>query len=714
MAPTSAHNTVFQNSTNASNILRVAVDIGGTFTDGVATLSPAGQIWVGKTPTTPTDPGEAVSTVITDLLRQVVLAMGDKAPALGEVVHGTTLITNTLIERKGSRTALVTTTGQRDMLDIGREWRYDIYDLDIVMPTPLVAPEDRAELPERMDPRGKSAQAPSDADLARVAEALQAMGVESVAVSLLHAYVNDAHEKRVREELQRRLPGLPVSLSSELAREINEFERTSTTTANAYVKPIVAAYLQELENRIERIEPDVPLRVMVSSGGFTSAKSAAQAPILLLESGPAAGVLSALNTARQNDVRNVLAFDMGGTTAKACVAVDGEAPVAHFFECARVERFKRGSGLPILIPSIELIEIGAGGGSIAHTNRMGLLNVGPESSGSVPGPACYGRGGMDATVTDADLLLGYLGADSFLGGEMKLDTEKASRAMGRLAEKLVVSNTEAAWGICNMVNENMASAARIHIAEKGHDPREFSMIATGGAGPVHALEVARKLRIPRVLVPIAAGAGSCLGMLAAPARVDRSWSNPALLAETDWTQVSAALGEMRAEAQAELDSAGATDIEWRIGAEMRYHGQGAEVPISIAWEQVSAGTAGKIAADFETQYSRLYGRTVPGGKPQVTTWRLTGRAQSRGHHFEWGDGRVSTRSAQRGTRPIYLPLRKAYGDVPVYERYALAPGQVLQGPLILEERESTIVVPVRSEVTVLPDRTISVQIREFD
>jgi N-methylhydantoinase A len=317
-------------------------------------------------------------------------------------------------------------------------------------------------------------------------------------------------------------------------------------------------------------------------------------------------------------------------------------------------------------------------------------------------------------VTDADLLLGYLSADSFLGGEMKLDVANASRAMARLAEKLVVSNTEAAWGICNMVNENMASAARIHIAEKGHDPRDFSMIATGGAGPVHALEVARKLRIPRVLVPIAAGAGSCLGMLAAPARVDRSWANPALLADTPWPQVAAALEQMKAEAQSELDSAGATEVEWRIGLEMRYHGQGAEVPISVPYEKVSQRLEAKVAADFEAQYSRLYGRTVPGGKPQVMTWRLTGRAVARGHHFEWGDGRVRSQGAQRGTRPIYLPLRKAYGEVPVYDRYSLTPGQQLQGPLILEERESTIVVPVRSEVAILADRTVSVQIKEFD
>ncbi|MDO8299361.1 hydantoinase/oxoprolinase family protein [Lacisediminimonas sp.] len=703
-----------KNPSAEPNTLRVAVDIGGTFTDGVATLSPAGRIWVGKTPTTPSDPGEAVSTVILNLLQQVAHSLGADAPRLAEVVHGTTLITNTLIERKGSRTALVTTNGQRDMLDIGREWRYDIYDLDIVMPTPLVTPADRVEIDERLDARGAVVKALGADELARMSAELKAMGVESVAVSLLHSYVNDTHERQVRDELARALPGIAVSLSSELAREIKEFERTSTTAANAYVKPIVAAYLQELETRLEKIEPDVPLRVMVSSGGFTSAKSAAQTPILLLESGPAAGVLSALNTARQNNVQQVLAFDMGGTTAKACVAVGGEAPVAHFFECARVERFKRGSGLPILIPSIELIEIGAGGGSIAFCNRLGLLNVGPESSGSVPGPACYGNGGQQPTVTDADLLLGYLSADNFLGGEMTLDVKLAEKAMGRLAEKLGVSVTDAAWGIYNMVNENMSSAARIHIAENGHDPRDFSMVGTGGAGPVHAVEVARKLRIPRVLIPIAAGAGSCLGMLAAPARVDRAWSNPQLLADTDWPQVAAALEQLKREAQAELETAGASDVEWRIGAEMRYYGQGAEVPVSIPFEAVSASTGATILASFEEQYQKLYGRTVPGARPQVMTWRLTGRAESRGHHFAWGDDRVKTSAALRGSRNIYLPLKKEYGPANVYDRYCVQPGQVLQGPLILEERESTIVVPVKSEVTILPDLTVSVLIKEFD
>ncbi|MCS0505071.1 hydantoinase/oxoprolinase family protein [Ancylobacter mangrovi] len=702
------------------NTLRIAVDIGGTFTDGVATLSPQGRIWVAKSPTTPADPGEAVTTVIRDLLRQVEQSYGsaDAAPALAEVVHGTTLITNTLIERKGAKTGLVTTSGMRDALDIGREWRYDIYDLDIELPKPLIEARDRIEVAERLDSRGEVLDPLDDDKLARMVEALRGLEVESVAVSLLHSYVNTEHEKAIEARLKAALPELSVSLSSDLAREIKEFERTSTVAANAYVKPLVATYLQELDARIAAIRPGIPLRVMVSSGGFSSAESGAQSPILLLESGPAAGVMSALNTARQSGIDNVLAFDMGGTTAKACVAVGGDAPIAHSFECARVERFKRGSGLPILIPSIELIEIGAGGGSIAHCNRLGLLNIGPESSGSVPGPACYGRGGTDPTVTDADLLLGYLSPDNFLGGEMALDVANATAAMARLAGELKVSPLEATWGICNVVNENMASAARIHIAENGLDPRDFTMVATGGAGPVHAVEVARKLRIPRVLIPIAAGAGSCLGMLAAPARIDRAWSNPQLLADVDWAQVEENLTALRRQSEVELAEAGAQDVEWVIGAAMRYYGQGAEISVSIPYEGVSPATAGVLLAAFEAEYERLYGRLVPNAAPQVITWRLVGRAPSEGHHFEWGDNRVrggdGASQGATGRREIYLPLKGGFGPVPVHDRYSIEPGRTLQGPLILEERESTIVVAVEADVTIRPDLTVAVTIKEFD
>ncbi len=696
------------------NSLRVAVDIGGTFTDGVVTLFPDGRMWVGKTLTTPDDPGEAVSTVILDLLRQVSLVLGAAAPPLSEVVHGTTLVTNTLIERKGAKTALVTTRGTRDALDIGREMRYDLYDLELTLPQPLVPLANRFELGERLGARGDVVRPLDDAELDTVMQSLSAAGVSAVAVCLLHSYVNDDHEQRVAERVRQALPQATVSISSGLAREIKEFERTSTVVANAYVKPLVGEYLKELEGRLGQIGGDIPLRVMVSSGGFTSAAAAAESPIFLLESGPAAGVLSALNTASGNGVDKVLAFDMGGTTAKACVAVGGEPLIAHSFECARVHRFKRGSGLPILIPSIDLIEIGAGGGSIAHLNRMGLLNVGPESSGSVPGPACYGQGGTDATITDADLLLGYLNPANFLGGEMPLDVELARQAMERLATRLGLNWIDVAWGIYNLVNENMASAARIHIAEKGFDPRDFTMVATGGAGPVHAVEVARKLRIPRVLASVAAGAGSCLGMLAAPARVDRAWSSPRLLTETEWDEVARNVGKLRHEAELELRSAGASNVEWWIGAEMRYYGQGDNVTVNLPFTRIEASLEETIRAAFEERYEQLYGRLVPHARPQVITWRLTGRARTRSRRFVWGDNRVRTTAASRGERPVYLPLRRAFERVEVFDRYSVPAGTTLQGPLVLEERESTLVVPVKADVTILPDLTVSITLNEFE
>lgn len=694
--------------------LRIAVDIGGTFTDGVATLSNQGRIWVGKTLTTPHDPGEAVSTVISDLLRQVDESYQSNTPALGEVVHGTTLVTNTLIERKGVRTALVTTKGMKDALDVRREQRYDLYDLELQLPDPLVTPDWRIELAERMDSAGNTVQVPSEEELARVAEEVKRLGARTVAVCFINAYVNGSHERQVAEYLRDVLPGVEVSTSSELASEIKEFERFSTTTANAYVKPIVAEYLLKLQSRIDHVKNGTPLRVMLSSGGFAASKSAAHSPIFLLESGPAAGVLSAINTAASHDVNNVLAFDMGGTTAKACVVVDCEAPVGFSFECARVHRFKRGSGLPILIPSIDLIEIGAGGGSIAHVSRLGLLNVGPESAASVPGPACYGLGGNDPTVTDADLLLGYLNPANFLGGEMSLRKDHALAAMARVASKLKLDPLDVAWGIYNMVNENMASAARVHIAEKGHDPRSFTMIATGGAGPVHAAEVARKLRIPRLLVSVGAGAGSCLGMLAAPARADRAVGRPSLLAEVNWSEVRAQLETLREDALSELVAAGAksSDIGWELGAEMRYEGQDDNVVVRLPYEKLAADVEQALREEFETQYRRLYGHLVPGAQPQVLTWRLTGQTAGETRSFFKGD--ATNNDAAPTKRDIYLPLKRAFGQADVYRRYSLTPGTRLQGPLVLEERESTIVVPFDADVEILADSTVSITLREFE
>jgi N-methylhydantoinase A len=406
---------------------------------------------------------------------------------------------------------------------------------------------------------------------------------------------------------------------------------------------------------------------------------------------------------------------MGGTTAKACVAVGSEPLIAHSFECARVSRFARGSGLPILIPSMDLVEIGAGGGSIARVNELGLLNVGPESAGADPGPACYAHGGARATVTDADLVLGYLDADNFLGGEMKLRQDLALSALQALAAPLKLDATEVAWGMHNIVNENMASAARIHIAEKGYDPREFTLVTTGGAGPVHAVEVARKLQIPRVLATIAAGAGSCLGLLAAPARVDRAWSNPVVVKDIAWAQVAKVYRGLRADAEDELASAGAAaGLQWWIGAEMRYAGQGHNVSVNLPWRKLTAATEAVLLREFEKRYRQLYGHLVPGAAPQVVTWRLTGRSRVKSHLFTWGDARVSARPVLRGRRRIWLPQKRRYGPVAVYDRYSLKPGTRITGPVVLEERESTLVVPVPADVRVLADYTVSVTIAEFE
>src|SRR3954465_14136229 len=379
-------------SKNTRETIRIAVDIGGTFTDGLAVIAPGNRIWVGKTLTTPDDPGIAVTTVMVDLLKQIVAARGEAKRDVADVVHGTTLVTNTLIERKGASTALVVTQGTRSVLTIAREIRYDLYDLNLEIPQPLVPEDKRVEAAERLDVSGAIVKPLAAGELARVVDALAALKVEAVAVCLLHAYVNEVHEKQIATAIKKRFPQLAVSISSGIAREIREYERMSTTVANAYVQPLMTEYLNRLDQRVHELAPGAPLKIMISSGGFTSGKAAAETPILLLESGPAGGVLSALNTARNAGIAEILAFDMGGTTAKACVAVGGEPLIAHSFECARVSRFKRGSGFPVLIPSIDLIEIGAGGGSIAHVNDLGLLNIGPDSAGADPGPACYDQG----------------------------------------------------------------------------------------------------------------------------------------------------------------------------------------------------------------------------------------------------------------------------------------------------------------------------------
>jgi N-methylhydantoinase A len=693
--------------------LRIAVDIGGTFTDGIAHATPRNQIWVAKRLTTPDDPGRAVSEVVADLLEH------PSNPGLGpdtvtEVVHWTTLVTNTIIERDGARTGMLVTKGTRDVLDMGRENRYDPYDLDIEFPSPLVEHRLRAEIVGRLNARGEVV-VPLDEDgLEKAAGKLARAGIESLAICFLHAYANPVHERRAERLIAKLYPELTISISSDVAAEIREFERMSTVAANAYVRPRVSHYLGQLNKRLRRARIRSPLRIMVSSGGFTSSKAAAGSPIALLESGPAGGVLSAVHTAQAAGVADLLALDMGGTTAKACVAVDGEADVAHSFEAARVKRFTKGSGLPILIPSIDLIEIGAGGGSIARADRLGLLKVGPQSAGAMPGPACYGQGGTDATVTDADLLLGYLDPDDFLGGEMQLQPALALTAMQQLGKSLNLTTEDAAWGVHNLVNENMAGAARVHVAEKGLDPRKFTLVATGGAGPVHAMEVAHKLGISNVLCTVAAGAGSCIGLLAAPARVDRALSRIELLTDVDWTALAKAIERLYKGAAEEVEMASAGRVRWQLGAEIRYAGQGNAVDISIPYKGITERTARLVLKTFEIRYEQLYGALVPGARPQIVTWRLTGRSVRARQQFKL-QTTAGPDSGQGKVRPIghrtaYRTDKSRFELLPVYDRYTLGAGAQLRAPVILRERESTIVVARSAQVSVEENLTISVKL----
>ena len=681
--------------------LSLGIDIGGTFTDIVVFDPSTGQARIGQVSTTPDDPADGAVDGV-----QRLLTAHDIAPQrIGRVVHATTLFTNALIERKGARTGLITTAGFRDTLEIGRERKYELYDLFIEMPTPLVKRAWRREVAERLAPDG-TVEVPLDIDaLLREAAALVDDGVESLAVVFLHAYANAAHEGAAAEALGRRFPGLSVSVSSDIAPEIREYPRASTTVANAYVRPMAERYLDRLEARLRELGITGGFFLMLSSGGLTHVAEAKRAPVQLLESGPAAGALAGAWFGRSAGLDRVLAFDMGGTTAKLALVDGGEPLVAWGFEAARAKRFLRGSGLPIQIATIELIEIGAGGGSIARRSELETLNVGPDSAGADPGPACYARGGQAPTVTDADLLLGYLNADFFLGGAMRIDLGAAERAVDGLAGALGMDRLRAAYGIHDVVNENMAGAARVAIAERGRIPHEYALMATGGAAPVHAWLVARKLGIKRLVCPPGAGVGSTIGMLMAQARADRVASMNVPLAVVAWAEVAAVFAALRAEADAVIASTGAdlgAGVARRL-ADMRYVGQGSEITVELP----AALDADTVRTAFETSYRALYGRTPPGAAIQFVALRLALSAPMPG-----SSGRLVQEmnhgSARKGVRPVWFPEANGLVETVVYDRYALRPGDAVVGPAVFEETESTFVIGPGGRATVLADGTIDV------
>ncbi len=687
--------------------LRVGVDIGGTFTDLLLVDDATGAFWVAKTLTTPHDPAVGVRTGLSDVLAMA----GAPAAALETVIHGTTLVTNALLERKGDRTALVTTKGFRDAVEIAREHRYDMYDIFLDLPRPIAPRHLRFEVDERLLADGSVYRPVDLAEVRALAERLRAAEVEAVAVCFLHAYANPAHERQVGALLAESLPGLRIALSSEVAGEIREYERTSTTLANVYVQRIVERYLEDIQREIEQIGSRARLLVMLSSGGIATVDTARRFPVRLIESGPAAGALAAAHIGRLAGRPDLLSFDMGGTTAKACLIERGRPFITTEFEVDRVYRFKKGSGLPIKAAAIEMIEIGAGGGSIARVDQFGLVKVGPRSAGAQPGPACYAQGGDEPTVTDADLLLGYLDPDFFLGGRMRLDRAAAERAIAeRIGTPLGLDSVEAAWAIHQVVNENMAAAARMHAVERGKDVRAFPLFAFGGAGPVHAYRVATILGVREVLCPFAAGVGSTLGFLAAPLAFDFVRSHYGLLDRLDWAAIDALYAEMEAEGRRLLAEAGVApgDVTVERTADMRLFGQAHQISVPIPAGSLAAPDCGRVLAAFEDAYRVLYKRTPPGVAVEAISWRVhvsgpqPKLALRRPKTTASGapQDRRSRANIVKGERPVYFPERGGFHPTPVYDRYRLRPGDQFQGPAVVEERESTALVGPGAHVTV--------------
>ncbi|MFM9106218.1 MAG: hydantoinase/oxoprolinase family protein [Chloroflexota bacterium] len=671
---------------------RAGADIGGTFTDIFVIDETTGAFAIGKTLTTPDDPSRAVETGLLDTLA----GAGIPVEAVGQIIHGTTLVTNALIERKGAVTALLATDGFRDAVEIGRENRWELYDLQLEHAEPLAPRYLRFDVPQRTHADGSTRQDLDVAYVERLAGELAAAGVEAIGVAFLNSFANPEAERQARAAILRAAPDMRVSISSDVAPAIREFERASTTLCNIYVQGRVERYLRDLEARLAGAGFTGALLLMLSSGGLATVETATRFPVRLLESGPAAGALAAAAFGKAAGHEDLLSFDLGGTTAKFAVIDRGQPLIAHSFEVDRRYRFKKGSGLPVNLPVIEMIEIGAGGGSIARVNALGLLKVGPDSAGADPGPVCYGRGGTEPTVTDADLVLGYLDPAFFLGGGMALDLEGARRAIAaRIGEPLGLGIEEAAWGIHQIVNENMASAARIHALERGKDPRAQPVFAFGGAGPVHGFRVAAALGSPCLIAPFGAGVMSAVGFLSAPLAFDFVRSFPGRLGALDWDRVNALFADMAAEGAQVLGASGvaAGEIAFRRIAEMRYVGQGHEIRVALPDGPLGTGSVPALTAAYEAEYRRLYGRLGPPVPVEAITWRVVASGpRPEMTALAGGGGGTDSRAARKGTRRAWMPELGGMTPVPVYDRYALAPGAAFPGPAIVEERESTLIV----------------------
>ncbi len=676
----------------ADKYFRLGCDIGGTFTDFVLINDRTGEIKTGKCLTTPQDPSDAVEEGINTLEGAAPGFVGK----LDEVIHGTTLVINSIIERKGARTGLITTRGFRDVLEIGREIRYAPYDVFAEFPKPLIPRRYRIEVDERVRSDGTIIKALDPEEARQAVRRLLDLGMESIAVCLLNSFENPSHELMLLEIIGKEAPDLSVSISYHVLPQIKEYERTSTTVTNAYVKPLTGRYLSKLAGRLESIGFKGKLFIMLSSGGVTSVETAAEFPVRIIESGPTAAVIAGQYYGRHFHIPEMFCFDMGGTTAKSCLIQKGVAGVVPTFEVGRVQRFMKGSGLTIQVPVVDLMEIGAGGGSIAKVSKLGTLQVGPESSGAAPGPICYGRGGADPCVTDADLLLGYLDENYFLGGEMKLDKEGARRGIEeKIAGPLGVSFIQAVWGIHDLINETMAAAAKTHVAERGGNPRIVTIAAFGGAGPVHAYGLAKKLGSPRMLVPPNAGVGSAMGFFTAPRAFDLLRSHKVSLTDAAFDEIEGIFKGLEGEAGKILKKEAADDtIRYERSLDMRFVGQGAEIQVSPPEGDFTGFKKTDLRRLFDEAYKKLYGRTYPDSEVEFINFKVRASLPERLLKLprQKGKGGQTLEEAVKGQRSAYSPMARDFIPYTVYDRYRLFPGARFTGPAIIEEKESTLIV----------------------
>ncbi len=684
--------------------IRIGADIGGTFTDVV--LERGDSLFTTKVLTTHQAPEEAFIEGIHQVCKKAEVSTRE----IGQIIHGTTLATNALIERRGAKTAFITTKGFRDVIEMRTESRFEQYDLNLTLPPPLLPRQRRYVLEERIGANGQVLIPLKRRDVVELAEDLKQAGYESIAVGFLHAYANDAHELMVREVLSEILPSAMISLSSEVSPQIREYERFNTTVANAYIKPLMKSYLGRLRGKLKTEGVDATIFLMHSGGGIISLDDAAEFPVRLVESGPAGGAVFAANIAAQHKLDKVLSFDMGGTTAKICLIKNQTPKTSRVFEVARTYRFKKGSGMPISIPVIDMVEIGAGGGSLAHVDSMRQIRVGPESAGSEPGPACYGRGGLHPAVTDADLVLGKLDPDNFAGGAMSLSPERSKEALKRvIGDTLDMDPLTAAYGLVEVVDENMANAARVHAVENGEDLGEYTMIAFGGAAPLHASRLCEKLGIERLLVPPGAGVGSAIGFLKAPFSFEANRSVFMRLSEFDKARVNTLISELETEATGfvrSCDQSAPIHTDYKVY--MRYSGQGWEIPVPLSPAQISSADPDTLNALFQKEYETLFGRAVEGLDVEITVWSVNAATDTTAP-IQVDSATEKGMSAVSATRPLFDQALGAQVDAGIIERKNIAIGEKIVGPAAITERETTIILSSSRTAIKQPDGCIDVK-----